>query len=602
MLAFAPRKGVSSPQPRDQTSIAERPLDEKIPSKLRKPIRHPHLATDSSPYKPANSVAGSSLTTPCRAKDTRKRGRVALRANFVFCRTRKVKCDEAKPDCLRCQKSGRACAGYEAPPRGTYSWVQLLRVRPSTVPTEGRHNSMEMRGLDYFRCVVAPTLSGPMHAFFWTNPVLQLSVQDVPARQAVLAISLLYEKFDQAHNPSFDAERQELAAISCYNKALRQTATSKDLDIGLALFLSILFACIECLRSNHVGVIEHCRHGATLLQSCKDPPPEITPIIRHLSIVPFCFGATLLDFPILPWRQGPLDEPFKDVSEAGQSVDSLLCRAVCLVRVSDPYNFGFPGVASPATNLASSLHELRQDLDTCIYGLQRLKGRRGSEGPSRDPDPAIFRTVEMRWLVCMIWVTMALNRDDNPMISFESHVAHFERIVQLAREELVYRESIGEAKRRRVFTFDMGLAPFLHFAALKCPILPLRLEAMALMEKLACPRETLWDSDVMLAVNRRAIEREHDIQLPLQLQGNWQGFLDLNTTSPVNDLQNVGTDLVEHSQWDDQTTRIAGEEPALSAHYDTYKMRGGLGVANVHAFASLVSSTVINGPKLTAMN
>ncbi|KAK8053283.1 all development altered-7 [Apiospora saccharicola] len=522
--------------------------------------------------------------------------------DFVFCRTRKVKCDEAKPDCLRCQKSGRACAGYEAPPLGSYSWVQLLRVRPSTVPSDGRHNSMEMRGLDYFRCVVAPTLSGPMHAFFWTNPVLQLSVQDVSARQAVLAISLLYERFDRAHNPSFDAERQEFAAISCYNKALRQTATSNDLDIGLALFLSILFACIECLRSNHVGVIEHCRHGATLLQSCKDPPPEITPIIRHLSTVPFCFGTTLLDFPILPWHQGPLDEPFKVVSEAGQSVDSLLCRAVCLVRVSDPYNFDFPGVASPTANLVSPLHELRQDLDTCLYGLQRLEGRRGSEGPSRDPNSAeIYRIVEMRWLVCMIWVSMALNRDDDPMIPLEAHAVQFERIVQLGRE-LAYRESIGEMTRKRVLTFDLGLAPFLHFAALKCPILPLRLEAMDLMEKLACPRETLWDSNVMLAVNRRAIEQEHDIQLPLQLQGNWQQFINLSTTPPVNGLENAGTDLVEDSQWDAQARSISGEELILSPHYCTYKMRGGLDVADVHGFVSLVSNTVVKEPKITAMN
>lgn len=28
------------------------------------------------------------------------------------CRVRKVKCDEAKPDCLQCRRKGTQCAGY----------------------------------------------------------------------------------------------------------------------------------------------------------------------------------------------------------------------------------------------------------------------------------------------------------------------------------------------------------------------------------------------------------------------------------------------------------------------------------------------------------
>ena len=407
---------------------------------------------------------------------------------------------------------------------------------------------MEMRGLDYFRSVVAPALSGPMYAYFWTNPVLQLSVQDVPARQAVLAISLLYEKLDQAHNPSLDAEKQELAALSCYNRALRQTATTNDLDLSLALSLSILFACIEFLRSNHVGAIEHCRHGVSLLKSCRDPPPEIPPIIRHLSVFPFCFGATLLDFPILPWRQGLPDEPFVDVFEAGQSMDSLLARTVGLLRVSDPYSLGLPGAACPQPDFSSSLHELRQDMDTWFYGLQELRARRGSEDPTRNPHSAIYRTVEMRWLVCMIWLKTALRRDGDSMRPFEAHLAYFERIVQLAREELVYRESTGETTRKRVFTFDMGLSTLLHFTALKCRVLPLRLEAMALMEKLACPRETLWDSEVMRTINRQAIEREHNIQLPLELQGNWRDFIGPSTKLLADDFQHIGGGLAGDNQ------------------------------------------------------
>ncbi|KAK8044402.1 hypothetical protein PG993_004426 [Apiospora rasikravindrae] len=490
-----------------------------------------------------------------------RKGFEKARTGCITCKTRKVKCDEAKPHCLRCVKTGRACAGYEAPPPGSISWMRLLRVRPSTVPTDGRHNSREMRALDYFRCVVAPALSGPIYTYFWTNPVLQLSVQDVPAQQAVLAISLLYEKFDQAQNPGFDAARQECAALSCYNKALKQTATARDLDVGLALFLAVLFACIECLRDNHVMAIEHCRHGAQLLQSCKNPPPEIPLIIKHLSIFPFYFNTALLDFPTLPWPQRPPGGPFKDVFEAGQAMDSLMSRTIQLVRVNDPYGFDIPSASIPPAIYFASLQEVWQDMDAWLRGLRDLRARQDSEGPSArgaDEQP-IYRTIEMRWLVTKIWVTAALSREESPS---EAHLGHCARIVQLGREEVAYRESMGDgaANNRSVFTFDMGLSPLLYFTALKCCDLPLRLEALYLMEKLASPWEALWDADVMRAIHRRAIEQEHDVQLPLEPQGDWQRWIDLPGVPPE-DGELVEPDALVGPLWDMQTAVVPPMQP-----------------------------------------
>jgi hypothetical protein len=34
------------------------------------------------------------------------------------CRTRRVKCDETRPECVRCQKSGRNCDGYAVGVKG----------------------------------------------------------------------------------------------------------------------------------------------------------------------------------------------------------------------------------------------------------------------------------------------------------------------------------------------------------------------------------------------------------------------------------------------------------------------------------------------------
>ncbi|KAK8879674.1 C6 zinc finger domain protein [Apiospora arundinis] len=487
-----------------------------------------------------------------------RKGFEKARTGCITCKTRKVKCDEAKPHCARCQNSGRACDGYAAPPLGSYSWLRLLRARPSTIPSnrEGQHNSMEMRSLDYFRCVVAPALSGPMHAYFWTSPIQQLSVQDVSIRQAVLAISLLYENFDsqaQSDSPCQDTmRRQECAALTYYNKTLRQVATSQGLDITVVLFLAILFTCIECLRDNHVAAIDHCRHAAHLLKTCRNPPAEILPLIHHLSIFPFCFGATPMEFPVLPSRKVSSVEPLRNVYETGQSIDSLLCRTVRLVRVTDPYQFGHPRViasdALPTPHLLSSLHELSQDLDVWYSSLLDLRGKdcdfeaeagtaRSSGGTS--PHSAIYRTVEMRWLVCKIWVETGLSQnedlhDDAPS-PFDAHLARFERMVQLGREELADRESAGTVGKKNIFTFDMGMSPLLYFAAVKCRDLPLRLEALVLMEKLLCPRATVWNANMLRATCRQVVELEHGIRLPMELQGyDWQECLNLDRsyTSP----------------------------------------------------------------------
>lgn len=47
------------------------------------------------------------------------RGALRSRGGCWTCRSRHKKCDEEKPDCRACRKSGRACAGYE--PR--LNWV-----------------------------------------------------------------------------------------------------------------------------------------------------------------------------------------------------------------------------------------------------------------------------------------------------------------------------------------------------------------------------------------------------------------------------------------------------------------------------------------------
>ncbi|KAI1353945.1 hypothetical protein F5Y01DRAFT_33719 [Xylaria sp. FL0043] len=52
-------------------------------------------------------------TPPVKRRATHAKARTGC----LTCKRRKVKCDEAKPACARCVKSGHRCAGYEIPPQ-----------------------------------------------------------------------------------------------------------------------------------------------------------------------------------------------------------------------------------------------------------------------------------------------------------------------------------------------------------------------------------------------------------------------------------------------------------------------------------------------------
>jgi hypothetical protein len=199
-----------------------------------------------------------------------------------------VKCDEAGPACSRCRKSGRDCSGYEVPPTGSLSWSRLL-VSSNT--------RAEERSLDLFRCIAVRVFSGPTTNPLWTRPLLQLTLQEGPARDAILAISLLYESFHDAPSFTLPGKEQRVTAVVYYNRALRHVATNNRLNTEMVLYLSILSTCVEFLRYNAPAAIQHCRHAVQILQGSDDRlPPSLSAIIRHLATFP-CFSSSGPPFP-----------------------------------------------------------------------------------------------------------------------------------------------------------------------------------------------------------------------------------------------------------------------------------------------------------------
>ena len=123
-----------------------------------------------------------------------------------FLRQRHLKCDESRPICLRCQKSDRACRGYEAGTLLSSREIQpklefrgFKNVFSGDVPRPPSHEILphtQLRALEYFHCNSLPSLTGFFQPQRWvsnvvysaqTQPLLRHLLSAIGARHASVA-------------------------------------------------------------------------------------------------------------------------------------------------------------------------------------------------------------------------------------------------------------------------------------------------------------------------------------------------------------------------------------------------------------------------------
>lgn len=74
-----------------------------------------------SPSAATAAVAGASENTPEPDRDDDKTVKKRTKTGCQTCRTRRIKCDEGKPECNNCIKSKRNCGGDPASVRYIYA-------------------------------------------------------------------------------------------------------------------------------------------------------------------------------------------------------------------------------------------------------------------------------------------------------------------------------------------------------------------------------------------------------------------------------------------------------------------------------------------------
>ncbi|KAH7304246.1 hypothetical protein B0I35DRAFT_151623 [Stachybotrys elegans] len=261
------------------------------------------------------------------------------------CKVRRVKCDEARPICLKCTHSGRICSGYGVWGGGSFHApinVNDLSNHHRTTAL-GRYNTglelvnktdEEKRAFEFFCRSPSLKISGMFKSKFWDLLLVQLSLSEPVVFHALVAIGSSF-RGSRAKEP-LAVQRDDRLSLQSYNRAIQQIGhLLKQRDphsIRVAAVTCILFICIEMLRRRQTMVAKHYHYGLELLQEVQKQRQPIDKLITdafsritmHLNLLGQT-SQTLYGIPSLP---GPIpvlrsNDTFPTLDSAKDALEHL---------------------------------------------------------------------------------------------------------------------------------------------------------------------------------------------------------------------------------------------------------------------------------------
>ncbi|KAF5578886.1 transcriptional regulatory moc3 [Fusarium pseudoanthophilum] len=208
------------------------------------------------------------------------RGRSKVKTGCATCRIRKIKCDEAKPFCEKCLKTGRKCDGYESVFRPFPSTPQ-----PIVKPDRGQDNAKEEPPLstdDLSRYFSTKTIFDvEIGCNEEAEQVLQASMTNDSICHALLSLRALrgnLEAKNEGDTSETDAQ-QRLSynfGLQQYSKALTSLASNlaypSPESLKSALLCCQVLISVEQVRGNFSAMGLHVFRGLDILREYRARP------------------------------------------------------------------------------------------------------------------------------------------------------------------------------------------------------------------------------------------------------------------------------------------------------------------------------------------
>ena len=466
------------------------------------------------------------------------------------CRIRKVKCDETKPFCLRCSKTGRACDGY-LDPSALASRRRLKDSSPHHLvlgPLLEFSTPEETRSFYFFQHVTAPCISGELEAVFWRTFVLQISQTEPAVRHAVLAVSSLHESLTTAPSVGSNAES---FALQQYNKAIAHLLDQMHNPLTkllASLLTCVLFVCIEFLQGKDKESLIHLEQGRQLLTRLNQRPSSretewivryIVPLYTKLSLPSFLFGDGPIAIPNLRRPRREIPDTFGTIDDLRASMHDFMEQAFSFTQRSRPAKNSSDSVPREAMQMLEvEQGRLLARLAKINVAFSLFRASSAKHGPNN-----ALLVLQTYLHAQHIWISTALSSSE---VVYDDYLSSFAAIVPLAatyldlespskhQGPLAPRPSVPPTEpsqylpetghqmdiQARHSAIETHIIPPLYYVATKCRHPLIRRSALNLLRRNPFRRENLWRASVMGALAGRIV----------YLEGLWAQNQALSTT------------------------------------------------------------------------
>ncbi|KAE8381729.1 hypothetical protein BDV26DRAFT_64378 [Aspergillus bertholletiae] len=488
------------------------------------------------------------LHTPAKERRSRT-SRPKVRTGCVTCKSRRKKCDEARPSCLTCVNTGRECGGYqETIDRRTKAWKEAKATVdvPCEVKVEVQQNQLivanEYSGwvsrllvdpsqadlslserwyLGFFRTSTASQCSGYFPLEFWHRIVHQVSEEEPAVRHAIIAISALHRTFGitQSSQAPKDENNRHLFPLRQCNKAiaflqqrLQSESFGQDSHVLITLITCVLFISFAFLQGDTHTASCHLQHGTRLLREsylnnnrkALEYRTSLKDVFCHLELHWASLRepeAATLKHEHSTVHSMALDNPvwLKPVHSLGDACN-LLIGLAWLVCENDPDN-----------SKMAVAQEILEKHQNAI--LQKLQVWRSELTTSLNRTKTVLVSRDRHTLAALdLWAEIIFirvstdNRQDEGECRFDPFSSNFQRVVQLAKSILSSNFSQSPIP---TFSVGMGMIPPLYLCAFRCRDWYIRRESVQLLQRWQL-QEGIWTSSGTAFVVNRIIAIESE--------------------------------------------------------------------------------------------
>ncbi|KAJ5601273.1 hypothetical protein N7510_010807 [Penicillium lagena] len=404
------------------------------------------------------------------------------RSGCITCKQRHVRCDEQKPDCQNCIKTGRKCDGYDRTisQKQLHQKALLASDSSRTCSPDSRvilleGTSQEREYIALFCTQTSQALTGFSTSDYWNRLLPQLSHSEPIVRHAVVAVGVAHQRHQGI---AIDFEQTEKFMLQQYNQAIRllmkhlSTPTNEKLD--LTLITCGLFMCLEMFRGDHNRVLDHAEAGLEILERSitgsqsqfQSQTADQQKAHEELSELFFRFNVELLMFARRSKLLSIFTDPkrlqvpatFKNISDARKASTSIANYTITAFMKSGAFTRESYQQEEGKKWIRSQLPIMEAAYNAWLVSFERLLQTR--QGKSADKRAVLVLRID--FLTLLTWSLGTVRRKETDKDKWNSHYAEMLTLV----EELLRLEAHSSAKR--YFSLDHVVIRALQWIATNC--------------------------------------------------------------------------------------------------------------------------------------